>query len=320
MTASLFPYERPHPASYDWIVVSSSAGKDSQAMLDYVCELSAAAGVLDRVVVVHCDLGRVEWKGTRELAQQQAERYGVRFVAVWRRQGDLLQHIEEMGFFPRPMTRYCTADHKRGQIFRAFTQLASESRDGDLLQQVEARGMWPSPRQRYCTSDQKRAQVHRLFTALATHAHSTGAANVYDRPVRILSCQGMRAEESPARAKRPPFQRDERASNGRRVVDNWLPIHDWKVGEVWARIRAGKTADQVHPAYALGMPRLSCVFCIFAPKAALVLAGKHNPELLDEYVRVETKIGHRFRLELSLAEVREAVRAGEAAPVADWKM
>jgi len=30
------------------------------------------------------------------------------------------------------------------------------------------------------------------------------------------------------------------------------------------------------------MPRLSCVFCIFAPKAALVLAGKQeeNKELL----------------------------------------
>jgi len=302
----------PSLESYDWIVVSTSAGKDSQAMLDYVCGLAEAAGVLDRVVAVHCDLGRVEWKGTRELAEAQAARYGVRFVAVWRQQGDLLQHIEQMGFFPRPTTRYCTSDHKRDQISRVLTTLATEARGGDLLEQVEARGMWPSPRQRYCTSDQKRGPGLRLFTALT---------KVSGRPVRILSCRGMRAQESPARAKLVAFQRDERASNGRRAVDAWLPIHDWSVDAVWARIRSGRTADLVHEAYGLGMPRLSCVFCIFAPKAALVLAGKHNRELLDEYVRVEEKIGHRFRLDVSLGEVRDAVRAGSPAEaVADWSM
>lgn len=308
------PIITPDLTSYDWIVISSSAGKDSQAMLDYVTELTTAAGVLDRVVVVHCDLGRVEWKGTADLAEDQAARYGVRFVKVWRRQGDLLEHIERMGFFPRPATRYCTSDHKRGQILRAFTQLTNEKRSGDLLEQVEARGMWPSPKQRYCTSDQKRAQVHRLYTALSKTTNSK-------KPVRILSCQGMRAEESPARAKRTPFQRDDRASNGRRIVDNWLPIHSWSVQEVWSRIKAGKTADLVHPAYALGMPRLSCVFCIFAPKSALMIAGRHNPQLLQEYVDVEKKIGHRFRVDLSLAEIQEAIAKGEnPGSVTDWKM
>jgi 3'-phosphoadenosine 5'-phosphosulfate sulfotransferase (PAPS reductase)/FAD synthetase len=255
---------------YDWIVISSSAGKDSQAMLDYVAELAKAAGVLERVVVVHCDLGRVEWPRARELAEQQATRYGLRFEVVRRQQGD-------------------------------------------LLAQVNARGMWPSPQHRYCTSDQKRAPVHRLYTALA-------AATGRERQVRILSCQGMRAEESPARAKRQPFERDERASNGRRLVDNWLPIHSWSVDDVWARIKASRTADLVHPAYKLGMPRLSCVFCIFAPKAALVLAGKHNPELLAEYVQLEKRLGHRFRVDLSLAEVQAAVEANEATEVADWRM
>jgi 3'-phosphoadenosine 5'-phosphosulfate sulfotransferase (PAPS reductase)/FAD synthetase len=260
----------PNLKEYDWIVINSSAGKDSQAMLDYVMELAEAAGVARCVVVVHCNLGRVEWPGTRELAWNQSLRYGVRFDVVCREQGD-------------------------------------------LLNQVEARGMWPSPKQRYCTSDQKRAPVHRLYTALAAE---TGRG----RQARILSCQGMRAEESPARSKRAPFEQDERASNGRRRVDNWLPIHSWKVADVWARIKAGRTADLIHPAYGLGMPRLSCCFCIFAPKSALVLAGKHNRELLAEYVRIEEKIGHKFRVDLSLAEVQAAVEANEATSVADWKM
>jgi hypothetical protein len=50
-----------------------------------------------------------------------------------------------------------------------------------------------------------------------------------------------------------------------------------------------------HFAYDLGMPRLSCCFCIFASEDALMIAGKHNPELLTEYVRVETKIDHTFK-------------------------
>lgn len=312
----------PDLAAYDWIVVSSSAGKDSMAMLDHVCELAAAQDLLDRVVVVHCDLGRVEWKGTRELAERQADRYGVPCLVVWRRQGDLLDQIERMRFFPKPDTRYCTSDHKRAQIFRAFTALA-QARDGDLLEQVEARGMWPSPQQRYCTSDQKRAQVHRAYTALTskTQGARLGLKRSGMPSARILSCQGMRAEESPGRAKKAPFQRDARASNGRRIVDNWLPIHAWTQDEVWTRIRAGRSSDLVHPAYALGMPRLSCCFCIFAPKAALMLAGKHNPELLDAYVGVEERIGHRFRKELSLGEVREALARGEeAGEIRTWRM
>jgi 3'-phosphoadenosine 5'-phosphosulfate sulfotransferase (PAPS reductase)/FAD synthetase len=80
----------PDLASYDWIVVASSGGKDSQAMLDLVAERAAAAGVAHRVVVVHADLGRVEWAGTRELAERQAAHYAVRFEVVRRPQGDLL--------------------------------------------------------------------------------------------------------------------------------------------------------------------------------------------------------------------------------------
>jgi len=84
-----------------------------------------------------------------------------------------------------------------------------------------------------------------------------------------------------------PFGNDPRSSNGRRTVDVWLPIHSWTADQVWQRIHASGVRH--HPAYDLGMPRLSCCFCIFSPRSALLLAGKHNPQLLAEYVAVETK-------------------------------
>jgi 3'-phosphoadenosine 5'-phosphosulfate sulfotransferase (PAPS reductase)/FAD synthetase len=130
---------------------------------------------------------------------------------------------------------------------------------------------------------------------------------------------GMRTEESPARARRPPFCYDAEASNGRRHVDAWRPLHAWSVQEVWDRIRASGVRH--HPAYDLGMPRLSCCFCIFAPRSALLLAGRHNPELLAESVNVERQIGHTFRLELPLASIQQALVEGEeAGPVHDWLM
>jgi hypothetical protein len=53
----------------------------------------------------------------------------------------------------------------------------------------------------------------------------------------------------------------------------------------------------------------------------LVLAGKHNPKLLAEYVAVERRIGHTFRQDLSLAEVQQAVAAGDkSGRVPDWTM
>ena len=78
---------------YDYIVVNSSGGKDSQTALRFIAKQAAVEEVSDRVLVAHADLGQVEWDGTKDLAQRQAEHYGFRFLAIARPQGDLLQHI-----------------------------------------------------------------------------------------------------------------------------------------------------------------------------------------------------------------------------------
>ena len=214
---------------YDVILANTSAGKDSQAMLDVLAELADAAGVRDRIIAVHCDLGRVEWPGTVELAEEQAAHYGFPFVTV-KRDGTV------------------TRD---GRVL------------GDLLDQIEKRGMFPSKNARYCTSDQKTSQVYKLMTALVDlRLAQPGHEN--DR-VRILNALGIRADESPARAKMVPFGPD-RASNTKRDVVRWYPIFDWTEEQVWERIRQAGTRH--HEAYDLGMPRLSCCFCVFATKDA----------------------------------------------------
>ena len=255
-------------AAYDVILINTSAGKDSQTMLREIYRRATEAGVTDRLVAVHCDLGRIEWSGTPELAHAQAAHYGIPFTVV-RRTG------------------------------------------GDLLDYVAKRGKWPSSTARYCTSDFKRGPVRTLMTKLANAFHGgphagTGKASA-TRPCRILNCMGHRAAESPARAKAASFHLDHQ--NHRRIVYTWLPIHAWTLDDVWADIRSAPVP--YHRAYDLGMPRLSCVLCIFAPRDALILAGHHNPALLADYVAVEHQIGHTFRQHQTLVEIQSAIAAGE---------
>ena len=262
----------PDLASYDIILISTSAGKDSQVAMDKVTGLAREAGVSDRLRAVHADLGRVEWKGTPELARTHAEHYGMPIEYISRERGDLLDHVRQRGKWPASNARYCTSDHKRDQIRKVMTRLVREIREKTGVKQA-----------------------------------------------RVLDVQGIRAEESTARAKKVPFFHNRSASNGRRHVDTWYPVFDWTKERVWDRIR--ETRVPYHPAYDYGMPRLSCCFCIYAPKAALVTAGRHNPDLLDEYVRTEEEIGHKFRLNLAISEVRDAVREGsDQGPVEDWSM
>lgn len=192
-----------------------------------------------------------------------------------------------------------------------------DGKEQTLLEAVLRRRKWPSPTQRYCTSDFKRGPIGRVVTKVAPGL---------DRHMRVLNVMGIRAQESPTRAKKSPFMKGYgRWSNGRRTVDTWFPIFDMKVEEVWKIIKENRIPE--HPAYAVGLPRASCVLCIFAPKSALVLAGRHNPELLRKYVEVEREIGHQFRGKpgakgsLSMAEVLDAVESGEEVEaVSDWKM
>ena len=265
--------ERVSPTLSEWdvILLNSSGGKDSQTMISAVVRLADAQEVeREKLVVAHADLGRVEWSGTADLAREQSEAYGLQFRSVARPQGDLLHHIEARGMFPSSTARYCTSDHKRGQIAKIITALDRERRQGDSF--------------------------------------------------RLLNCMGLRAEESPARRKKASFAPNGYFSTKSRMVFDWLPILDWTEEMVWADIE--QSGVRYHEAYDYGMPRLSCVFCIFAPKAALTLAARHNPELLAEYVAVEARIGHKFRLDVSMAEVQAA--AGNDAPIeavsGSWNM
>ena len=151
-----------------------------------------------------------------------------------------------------------------------------------LLERVEERGKWPSSSIRWCTSDFKTSPIQReLRRYLKTRPRFVG---------RLVNAMGMRAEESPARARKAPWRRNDRMSVAGREVRDWLPIFDLTAEHVFRIIRdAGQTP---HPAYLQGMSRMSCVFCIMASRSDLRTAAQLQPDLYRRYAALERRIGH----------------------------
>jgi len=163
-----------------------------------------------------------------------------------------------------------------------------------LLEYAEKRGKWPDAKNRYCTSEFKRGPGGRIITKLYRES-----------PGDVLNIFGYRAQESLARSLRPVFAKNSRFSNKSRTVMDWLPIHALTVEEVWASIH--ESGVPYHPAYDLGMSRLSCAFCILASKKDLKISARANPKLLRRYVDLEERMGHSFQHKQSLADIEKSV-------------
>lgn len=283
---------------YNWIVLNSSGGKDSQVMIDEVVRLCKERKIpLDRIVVVHADLGEIEWPGTKELAQEQAECYGLRFTVEKYKRGTLLDYALRRGKWPSNTQRWCTSDLKRDPVSLLYTKLVAESREKEP------------------------EKFHRKF-AWQTGADGKRKKRYLTKRVQILNCFGFRAQESPARKKKEQLYVEPRRQSPFRDVVTWLPVHTWTEDQVWRRIEESGVPH--HYAYDRGMTRLSCRFCIFAPFSQLQLSAQQpeNQDLFQKYLAAERKMKHTFRSKESLQDVADAIERGETVKEDDggWNM
>ena len=160
--------------------------------------------------------------------------------------------------------------------------LAPVASGKSLLASIEERGRFPSPSIRWCTSSLKRGPIEReLRRYLKTHPRFDG---------RLVNAIGMRAEESTARAAKTAWKHSDHNSRAGRSWFDWLPIFDLTEDQVFDVIRAA--GQSPHPAYRMGMSRLSCVFCIMASRSVLRTATQLQPSLYRRYAKLERRIGH----------------------------
>lgn len=159
-----------------------------------------------------------------------------------------------------------------------------------FFEMVEHRGMFPDEARRQCTSDLKRGPIDREIRVIAKERGSKV----------IVSCQGMRASESPNRSKLLPFKLNTRNSlysyswiKSKKTVEgrpwyDWLPIFNLSTKEVFHEIHsAGQKAFWT---YYKGMTRKSCCFCIMANQNDLKIASELRPELYTRYVETERRL------------------------------
>ncbi|SEQ22682.1 3'-phosphoadenosine 5'-phosphosulfate sulfotransferase (PAPS reductase)/FAD synthetase [Virgibacillus subterraneus] len=88
--------------------VSHSGGKDSQAMYSLVRKVVPD----EQIVVVHADLGKVEWEGVQQHIKQNTDHQ----VNVVRAKKTFLEMVEKREMWPSAAYRQCTSDLKRGPI------------------------------------------------------------------------------------------------------------------------------------------------------------------------------------------------------------
>ncbi|MFE3196889.1 phosphoadenosine phosphosulfate reductase family protein [Embleya sp. NPDC059237] len=275
----------PDVTKYALIIAFLSGGKDGQTALRVVADRARASGRLDRLHVVHADLGEAEWEGSVDLARAQAAAAAVpgeRFHVV-----------------ARTIT---TAD-------------GSRVREG-LLTLVRRRGAWPDATNRYCTSAMKRDASAPLVTKLVNW-YDPG--RTYPGPVPVLIIMGMRAEEGPERAAKPSYRRDPRLTNKRRRhVDLWLPVHTWRLADIWSDIHTSNVPYS--PVYdstpgardGLGLRRHSSRLCPLMTKSDLVASARRDPETAAQYAAVEAEIGHDFKHGLPMAHIVELAQNPDA--------
>lgn len=192
--------------------------------------------------------------------------------------------------------------HIQANIGRAPLILAHPTRT--FFAMVEHRRMFPDPARRQCTSDLKRGPIEREIRRFLKAFPRFGGL--------VVNCMGMRAQESPGRRKLAPFQHDAGNSKAGREWHEWLPIHHLSTAQVFDLIAAA--GQRPHWAYAAGMTRLSCCFCIMASAEDLTTAARLAPDLYQRYAHTER------RLAFTLSPSRRTLPAITGVPIDEaWR-
>lgn len=124
------------------------------------------------------------------------------------------------------------------------------------------KGRFPSTKARFCTFDLKHEPIRTQIVLPALEE--------YDE---VISWQGVRAQESPARAALPVWEEDADDTPGLHV---YRPILHWKHEEVFAL--AKRHGIKPNPLYQQGCSRVGCMPCIHARKSELAEIFARWPE------------------------------------------
>lgn len=204
------------------VAIGVSGGKDGDTAGFVVNEELDRRGHTGPRILIHSDLGRVEWSVSLPHCQLLADRLGLELVVVRRKKGDMLD---------RWIQRW--EDNVQRYIH---------------LECVKVILPWSTSSMRFCTSEMKTAVI--CAELVRRFPKST-----------ILSVAGIRREESAKRAKSQPQKLQKKLISKTQETTGytWLPILDWTLDEVRAlHIERDFPMSTVYTTNT----RVSCRYCI----------------------------------------------------------
>lgn len=249
------------------VAIGVSGGKDSCAAALATVEHLNAIGHTGPRILIHSDLGRVEWKDSLPTCERLAKATGLELIVVRREAGDMMD--------------------------RWLTRWANNVERYVNLECVKLILPWSTPSMRFCTSELKTAIICRELVR-----RFPGQT--------IVSVSGIRREESANRAKAPITKAQAKLSSKTRRTSglDWHPIIEWSEDDVYAFLADRGFA--LHEAYTrYGMTRVSCAFCIMSSEADMAASAScsHNHAIYREMVDLEVTSTFAFQGAGWLADV-----------------
>lgn len=144
------------------VAIGVSGGKDSQAAALATFRHLDAVGHTGPRILIHADLGSVEWEDSLRICEELADHLGCDLVVVRRKAGGLMERWKSR--WRSSKTRY------------------------EMLSTVTLVPCWSTPAMRFCTSEQK---THVIMAELKRRFKGQ----------KILNVTGVRREESATRAR-----------------------------------------------------------------------------------------------------------------------
>jgi len=242
-------------------MISMSGGKDSTATMLVAIDRGA-----ENIEALFCDTGN-EHAVTYDHVGYLEQALGIPIKRIrqdfskwwWHRRGFIAGHWVDRG-----------VDEQVVEATLAFFDTGPTG--NPFLDLCIIKGRFPSRKAQFCTQF--------LKTEPATGYQLERMEATKDS---LTSWQGVRADESPGRAKLP-----ERESVGG-GMHNYRPILSWNVEQVFEIHR--RFGIKPNPLYLQGMSRVGCMPCINAKKDEVLEISKRFPEHIDRIAEWELLVG-----------------------------
>lgn len=235
-------------------VISISGGKDSAAMWIHVTK---ELGM--EVMPVFADTGN-----EHQLTYQYVDYLEEKLGPIRRVKADFTDQIEHKRITVQ--TKWREEGISEDIILKALEVL--QPTGNPFLDLCIWKGRFPSTKARFCTQELKIIPMLEQVTLPLLEAGH-----------KVVSLQGIRAQESPARAAMPEH---EDTPEGFHV---WRPLLNWTADDVFAM--HSKHGIEPNPLYKLGMSRVGCMPCINCNKAELFEIARRFPEVVERVAEWE---------------------------------